>query len=291
MKNRTMKGRVLRSYTVSTFSIALVLFLLGSIGYAMSSLFGATEGVREGVVMLVELEDLEQAERDTLATKILQNEVVASLDFVSKQEKIEDEDFRRAFEVDIDKVLENNPLPDSFDVTLAAEAADSTALATFIDATSKLDGVTHISYPEELLEQVHRVVDMMQILLLLFGGAMFVVSLILLANTLRLAIFSHREAINTMKLVGATKWFIMQPFLGRAALQGLIAGVVATILFLCALFGLDNSLPELGVIAQMEIVAITSAVMIVTGVIVALLFTWVIVNKFVNMKSNSIYLY
>ena len=56
MKNRPTKSKILRSYSVATISIALVLFLLGSISYAMISIFRSAQGVREGVVMLVEIE-------------------------------------------------------------------------------------------------------------------------------------------------------------------------------------------------------------------------------------------
>ena len=142
-----------------------------------------------------------------------------------------------------------------------------------------------------MLKQVHYVLDTMQLLLLLFGGAMGVIALVLLAATLRLAIFSRREAINTMKLVGATKWFILKPFLRRSALQGLVAGVAAALMFISALFALDYNMPQLGVLAAVDVVGYTAAAMVVVGITLATLFTLFAVNRFVNMKSKDIYLY
>ena len=86
--------------------------------------------------------------------------------------------------------------------------------------------------------------------LLLFGGALLVISLILLNNTIRLAIFSKRYLINTMKLVGATKWFIMRPFLGSSITQGILSGIIASALFLTAVYGLNEAVPELMSLAE-----------------------------------------
>lgn len=292
MRNRSLKGKILRSYTVSTISITLVLFILGSIGYAMHSLFASARGVREGVVMIVELkDDLEQSHIDSLSVQISQSDVVRSVEFVSKQAKLEDEQFRRAYEVDVEAILGENPLADSFDVTLSAQAADSLSLAKFVEQTQALEGVDYISCPENLLERVHYVLDTMQFLLLAFGGAMLIISLVLLGNTLRLVIYSRREAINTMKLVGATRWFIIKPFLRRGALQGFVAAIVAILLFVGSLFALDYNMPQLGIMNQIESVAYVAAAMLVAGVVVVTLFTLFAVNRFVNMKSKDIYLY
>lgn len=287
-----MKGKIMRSYLISTVSMALVLFILGTIGFAMLSLLKSSKQVREGVVMIVELKDGFSAEqRDSLQMKIADNRLVAAVDFVSKDEKLADEDFRRAFDIDIKDILSDNPLPDSFDVTLSSAAAEAEELEAFVQQIKQLDGVSYVSYPKELIAQVHSVLDVMQLLIFAFGAVMLVISFVLLGNTVRLAIFSHREAIKTMKLVGATKWFIIRPFLGRSLLQGLLAGVVATILFVAALFGLQYSLPGFEVMAQLQMVAVVAGAMVVLGIVLSTLFTFVAVNKCVNMRSNKLYLY
>lgn len=287
-----MKGKIMRSYLISTVSMALVLFILGTIGFAMLSLLKSSKQVREGVVMIVELKDGFSAEqRDSLQMKIADNRLVAAVDFVSKDEKLADEDFRRAFDIDIKDILSDNPLPDSFDVTLSSAAAEAEELEAFVQQIKQLDGVSYVSYPKELIAQVHSVLDVMQLLIFAFGAVMLVISFVLLGNTVRLAIFSHREAIKTMKLVGATKWFIIRPFLGRSLLQGLLAGVVATMLFVAALFGLQYSLPGFEVMAQLQMVAVVAGAMVVLGIVLSTLFTFVAVNKCVNMRSNKLYLY
>jgi cell division transport system permease protein len=94
-----------------------------------------------------------------------------------------------------------------------------------------------------------------------------------------------------MKLVGATKWYIMRPLLSSALVQGLVAGVVATILVCVAVYGVGELTPAgIAMIPYCE-VAIILASMLLLGVVITVLFSAVAVNKFVNMKSNKIYLY
>ncbi len=81
-----------------------------------------------------------------------------------------------------------------------------------------------VSYPAQVAQRLHATVGKIRLVLLLFGGALLVISLILLNNTIRLAIFSKRYLINTMKLVGATKWFIMKPVPGQQRHAGHLAG-------------------------------------------------------------------
>ena len=284
--------RVRNAYIVSTISIALLLFLLGGVGYMLVNILSETAKMREGVTMIVELKNaLSESERNAVAEKLAESDMVVAMKFVSKEEKLSDEEFTRAFAVDVKAVLGENPLPDSFDVKLSALASNEEALAAFVEEASKIEGVTHITYPKMFLGEMHSALDVMQVVMLIFGAALLVVSLVLLNNTVRLAVFSEREKINTLKAVGATRWFIIRPFLQRGALQGLIAGVVATILLGGALYALDSSFPELGILSQLELIAFIAATVVSVGIIVALLFTLPAVIKFVNMRSNKIHLY
>ncbi len=128
-------------------------------------------------------------------------------------------------------------------------------------------------------------------MLLLFGGSLLVVSLILLNNTIRLAIYAKRYLINTMKLVGATKWFIMKPFLANSVTQGLLAGAGASLLFALSVYGLNETVPELASLAEAARIATIVGCMAAGGVVVSGLFTALALNRFVNMQSNKIHLY
>lgn len=289
---RNISRRVRFSYVTSTVSMTLVLFLLGAIGFIMANLFTTTKRMRESVTMIVELrENLSEAERDSVAVRLAESDMVASLKFVSKEEKLADEEFKRVFAVDIEGILGENPLPDSYDVTLSALSSNKEGLERFADEARKIEGVAHVTYPQNFIEEMHSSLDVMQFIMVVFGGALLIVSFVLLNNTVRLAVYSQRELINTLKAVGATKWFIIRPFVGRSALQGFLAGIIASLLLGGALYALDYVVPGLGAFPRWEEAGFFAATIVVIGVIVAVICTLPVVNRFVNMKSNKIYLY
>ena len=289
---RNISRRVRFSYATSTVSMTLVLFLLGAIGFIMANLFTTTTRMRESVTMIVELKDnLSEAERDTVAVRLAESDMVASLKFVSKEAKLEDEEFKRVFAVDIKGILGENPLPDTYDVTLSALSSDKEGLEKFAEEARKIEGVSFVTYPQSFIEEMHSTLDIMQFIMLVFGGALLVVSFVLLNNTVRLSIYAQRELINTLKAVGATKWFIMRPFIGKSALQGFLAGILATLLLGGALYALDHFVPGIGIFPRWEKAGIAAAALTSLGVVVAVICTLPVVNRFVNMKSNKIYLY
>lgn len=288
--DKRLKRKVRRSYIVSTVSISLVLFLLGSVGYMLAAAMNATRALRDGVTLSIELDNsVDEARRAELADELAAIEGVTRIEYIDRQEKIDDADFRRMFAAEIDEILDDNPLRSSFEV--AVEAADRTATDALVDRFSAMRGVVYVAYPAAMIERLHATISKITIVLAAFGGALFVISLILLNNTIRLAIFSRRYLINTLKLVGATKGYIMRPFLATAAKQGIWAGVVAGLLFGASAAALSGAMPEIVSTSELVKIGATAGAMILCGLIISLLFTAFAVNKFVNMKSNKIFLY
>ena len=288
--DKRIRRKVRRSYVVSTISISLVLFLLGSVGYMLYAALTTAHTLRESVTLSAELDNAVGAdERNKIEQELLSIEGVTGVKYEAKEDKINDEEFRRMFASEIEHILEENPLRNSFEVAIAA--ADRATTDGVADKISSIDGVVYVAYPASTIERLHSTITKITIVLAVFGGALFAISLILLNNTIRLAIFSRRYLINTLKLVGATKGYIMRPFLATAAKQGVWAGLAASVLFCAALFGLSGALPEIMAASEITKVAIVVGSMIVVGVTISLLFTSFAVNKFVNMKSNKIYLY
>ena len=289
-EDKRIKRKVLRSYIVSTFSIALVLFLLGSVGYMLTAALGTAHTLRRSITLSVELENnLGDDRREALRNEITATEGVVDVTYVDKQQKIDDVEFRRMFAAEIEEILAENPLRNSFEV--AVESTDRAVMDRTVDKLSAMEGVVYVAYPAATIERLHSTITKITIVLLAFGGALFIISLILLNNTIRLAIFSRRYLINTFKLVGATKGYIMRPFLATAAKQGLWAGIIASLLFGASLAALSGAMPEVVSTTELVKIGITVGSMVLSGLVISLIFTTFAVNKFVNMKSNKIYLY
>ena len=291
MRNdKRLKRKVRRSYIVSTISISLVIFLMGTVGYMLSAAITTAHTLRSSITLSAELDNSIGEERRTqIEQQIGSFEGVESVTYSPKESKIEDEEFRKMFATEIESILEENPLRNSFEVAIGTR--DKAATNALVDKLSAIEGVVYVAYPASTIEQLHSTITKITIILAAFGGALLIISLILLNNTIRLAIFSRRYLINTLKLVGATKGYIMRPFLATAAKQGLWAGLVASLLFVGSLASLSGAMPEIIATAELIKIAVVVGTMILTGLVISLLFTTFAVGKFVNMKSNKIYLY
>lgn len=292
-RDKRLRRKVRMAYVISTASIALVLFMLGVVSYVTLSALSAARGLQENVVLSVEMADsLFGNEQQEIMRLIEEREQTARVEYLSKEDKVNDSEFRRQFELDIDEILGENPLRNSYEVTLKAEKTSAEDIEAFVEAVGRATGVEYIAVPPvEVVETMQTNISHISIVLIIFLGALLLISLLLLNNTVRLAIYSKRYLINTMKLVGATKWYIMRPLLGDALKQGVWAGVIASALVSLAVYGTELFTPRgIELLGQMEVALIVGS-LVLLGIVITVLFSAAAVNKFVNMRSNKIYLY
>jgi cell division transport system permease protein len=292
-RDKRLNRKVRRSYVISTMSIALVLFMLGVVSYVTFTALSAARDLETGVVVSVEVaDDLTEEQSAAIVKSIEATSMSTGVRYMTKDEKFADEAFREQFEVDLDILLGENPLRNSYEVTLANSYADSDSVKRFTEAIAGVEGVEYIAVPPvDVVESMHKTLSYVTVGLLVFLAVLLVISLLLLNNTIRLAIYSKRYLINTMKLVGATKWYIMRPLLASALKQGIIAGVVAAVMVVGVVYGVNSFTPEGLALLDYHEVGIIVGVLLVVGVLITVLFSAFAVNKFVNMKSNKIYLY
>ncbi len=288
--DKRLKRKVRNSYIISTISIAMVLFLLGSVGYLILNALRTTDMMRENVTVYVMLKnDIGEAQRDTVGVMLRANPAVKDVKYVSKTEAAAD--FKEYIGSDFEEFLSFNPLPDSYEVRLNADSSGRDDVQALEAEVSAWEGVGEVVYQKNVVEQIGSNITMFNIILLLFGGTLLIISLILLNNTLRLTIYSKRYLINTMKMVGASKWFIMKPFVGRSLLGGFYAWLIGGAMFLGMVAGLGEGLPEVTFLADNRPVLIILGLMLILGLLISVLFTIFAVNKFVNMHTSKIYLY
>lgn len=291
--DKRMGRKVMRSYIISTISVALVLFMVGVVSYVTLSAIAAARTLRESVVVSVEVKDNISAEsRRALEMMFEDKTVCAGVTYLSKDEKISDEAFRSQFELDLDLLLGENPLLDSYEVAIHADYSNREGVEMVVDIIRSMDGVEYVSVPPiDVVESMHKTISQVTIALVVFMLVLLLISMLLLSNTIRLVVYSKRYLINTMKLVGATKWYIMRPFLGSAIKQGLVAGLLASVLMAAIVYGVEShAINGVEMLGRGDVANIVGVV-VVLGVVVTVAFSALAVNKFVNMRSNKIYLY
>ena len=285
-RDKRLSRKVRRSYVISTVSIALVLFMLGVVSYVTFTALAAARDLKTGVVVSVEVSnDMTVEQGDCLLKAIEATSMTDDVRYMTKDEKFADESFHEQFAVDLDLLLGENPLRNSYEVTISENYADRVSVEEFCMAIREVEGVEHIAVPPiEVVENMHRTLSYITVGLVVFFVVLSVISMLLLNNTIRLAIYSKRYLINTMKLVGATKWYIMRPLLASALKQGIVAGVVAAAMVIGVVYGVDGVTPEGITLIDYHEVGIMVASLVVVGVAITVLFSAIAVNMFVNMK-------
>ena len=287
---KSLRRKVRNSYIISTISIALVLFLLGSVGYLIFNAVRAPDLMEEHVALPLMIKQGTSDERIAeIGRELGAHEAVKEVTFVPKA--VAAENFKEQIGSDFVEFLAFNPLPDAYEVKLHAQYSDKDYVRKFEKEAASWNGIEEVVYQRAVVEQIGSNINKFNLVLLLFGGALLVIALILLNNTIRLTIYSKRYLINTMKLVGASKWFIMKPFLLRSILHGVYAWLIAAAMFLALVAGLGEGLPEVTFLAESRPVYYVLCGMLLLGILISALFTLFAVNKFVRMNTTKINLY
>ncbi|MDP2208729.1 MAG: permease-like cell division protein FtsX [Bacteroidota bacterium] len=159
---------------------------------------------------------------------------VDSVQFISKEEAAQI--FRQDFGEDIYSVLDFNPLPPSFKISLKDHYKKTELASRVVESIRSIKGVEEVAYRKELIDFLEKRTLLLNIIGLVVGIIFGVSAIFLVANTIRLAIYSKRKIIQTMKLVGATKWFIRTPFLLEGILQGILGGIFSAIMLWVVIF-------------------------------------------------------
>ncbi|MEG0924445.1 MAG: permease-like cell division protein FtsX [Anaerovoracaceae bacterium] len=119
--------------------------------------------------------------------------------------------------------LGNNPLPNSVLVTVS-DLESATSVTT---QASKLDGIENVKYYQETVEKLTKATDFLQLAALIIMGFLVVVSVVVVANTIKLTVFNRSREISIMKYIGATNWFIRGPFLAEGVIIGVFSSLIS----------------------------------------------------------------
>lgn len=214
------------SMFAAIFTICVSLLLLSFFSILFLNVNNVVKSLREKVEMEAFLSDQLSNDKITEVKGMVEMlEGVREVHYVSKEEAAKI--FSQEFGEDIYKILNFNPLPASLKIFLKDGYKTSKQASVISKQVRSIKGVDDVIYRKQLLEMLDQ--RAMLFLWITLGVGVFITlsSVILVANTIRLAIYSKRKIIQTMKLIGATRSFIRTPFLLEGFLQGIIGGGIA----------------------------------------------------------------
>lgn len=207
-------------------TVAISLLVLGAF-YIISVFIGSVIQNAQNEVGLIEafLQDSASVQKvNVLQDKILSWSEVDTVNYISKDEALNR--MKETFEdkPEMVEAMAGNPLPASLEVRLR-DSKDAKEVVTRIEREK--DVVQDIRYAEEVIDKVFMVARITRMIAIVFISLLVFSALVLIVNTIRLAIFARRREIAIMRLVGASNWFIRWPFLLEGIFQGLIGAVLA----------------------------------------------------------------
>ncbi|MBQ6913852.1 MAG: permease-like cell division protein FtsX [Acidaminococcaceae bacterium] len=289
-RNMAIRRRIVSAWISTVISLALVLLLVGVGTLLLVNARAVSDYFKENMqvsVLLKQQVNEEEAQRYESEVRAVPG--VRSTHFVSREQGVEE--MARMLGQDFLDVFESAPVPISIDVNLEAAYVSSDSLEVIKSVLAESPLVEEVVYQTSLVDALNANLQKISLGLAVLVALLLFISFVLIANTIRLELFNRRFSIHTMHLVGATKGYIRAPFVGRAALQGLFAALFAILLLVGGLFVLRDEFAQLFQIFQLETLLMTMGVMVVAGVGICAISTFIVVGRMVGYNRDKLYAY
>ena len=207
--------------------------------------------------------------------------------YISKEQALKEQ--TEAMGTDPAEFLGYNPFTASIEIKLNAQYANSDSIAWIEKEILTNKKVMEVSYPQNLIDSVNRNIQKVSIFLLGLAALLTLISFALINNTIRLAIYSKRFLIHTMKLVGASWSFIRRPFLVRNVWIGVLAGIMADAILLGMAYMLVKYEPQLIEIITPNALLVVMTSVFVFGLAITFFCAYISINKYLRMKASALY--
>ena len=275
-------------FITSSISTILVLLLLGMVVFFVLSANNLSTYVRENISFTVLVsDDMKEPEVLKFQKKLNEKVYVKESVYISKEKALQEQ--TEAMGTDPAEFLGYNPFTASIEIKLNAEYANSDSIAWIEKEITSNKKVMEVSYPQDLLDSVNRNIRKVSMFLLGLAALLTLISFALINNTIRLAIYSKRFLIHTMKLVGASWGFIRRPFLLRNIWIGAISGVMADAVLMGMAYMLVKYEPQLIEIMTPASLLVVMVSVFIFGLAITSLCAYISINKYLRMKASALY--
>ncbi len=276
------------SYFNAIMGVALVLFLLGVLGWLLINGRALSRAFKEDLEINVDFHDNVTDESVAKMKSILVKQpFVRAARVISKDEAIKMEN-----EVEGGNIVDflgYNPLFTSISLKLNEEYVNADSLAKIKKFVLQSNVVRDVTWPNVVVDKLNSNLRKIGIILGSISVLLLIVVIFLIDNTVRLAMFSNRFLIKTMQMVGANRSFITRPFDMRALLNGLLSGVIAVVGLWIVMSFAHAQLPVLALLNDSGLLAFLISGMIILGIIISMFSTHRSVVKYLKMHVDDLY--
>jgi cell division transport system permease protein len=275
-------------YISTVFGIAMVLLMIGLLGLILVHANNLSRYVKENIVLNIFMDDsAHETDVLQLQKQLDTNPMVKQTQYVSKE--LAARNLQKDLGEDFVKFLGYNPLSQSLDIYLKADYANNAGIEKFKSQLLKNKLVKEVKYQQSLVDQMNQNITSISLIILAFAGVFVILSVALINNTIRLAIYSQRFLIKSMQLVGATKGFIRKPFLLYGIWHGLLGALIAIVILIGTIYLANKQIPDLVILQSPTEFGMVFLGIIILGIFISAFSTFLAVNKFLRLKIYDLY--
>ena len=222
----------------AVFSLFLALYFVGLLAIAGENTKSILQYLRSKYKIEVFFkQDIEYGSAKSISASILKIKGVRSSTVINKDDAVRI--FKDQFGEDILAILGYNPLPISAVVNLKRKSDQLLDASPIVNEIKSLDGVEEVRYQGHLIKKIERTYAKIMKYFPFIAMVFILVAVLVIYNTVKLSIFSRKDLINSLKLIGATKLFIQMPFIFEGLIDGFLASLIASPLILVTVNGIN----------------------------------------------------
>ncbi len=214
-------------HLISLGTISIAILILGVFLLLLVNVEGWIKNWGGSITMSVYLEDnLPKRQIAVIRQALSSREGVEIQRFISKEEALIELKSALGPQSELVEGLTRNPLPASFEIAIREPKTDPASIKRELEG---IPGVVEVQYSEAWIKRFRGVMRLVRVGGMMLGGLLCLGVLFIVTNTIKLTIYSRKEEIEIMKLVGATDWFVKIPFLIEGFIQGATGGLLALV--------------------------------------------------------------
>jgi cell division transport system permease protein len=276
------------SYFMAILGVSVVLFLLGLLGWIVINANKLGQYFQENVEVRVYVrENVSAKDSAALVQYISSQPYTKSYEYVTKD--VAKNKYLEDGNKDWGAVLDKNPLPASVNFKIRSQYATTDSLTKIQNDISQNIAVSDVQYNQSLVTNLNNIIHKITLILLVVAIVISILVIILIDNTIRLAMFSNRFLIKTMQMVGATRGFIAKPIDIRAVINGAISGLIAITGIVGVILLTERWLPEIKALRDYTLLSGMFIVIVLLGIGISFFSTHRSVIKYLKMKLDDLY--
>ena len=278
--------RLITSYMSIVIIMTIVLFLFGFFGVFVISSNSIANSFKENFSVSIFFQDnVKQIEVAQLQNELLMSDYIDKLSYVSKESAvlIMKEEYGEDFIQD----LGYNPLVNSIDLNFKSQYVEAVKIDSISEIIKKNKYVDEIVYDKNLINLINENIKRVTFWLIPSISIFLIITFLIINSSIRLSIYSNRQLIKTMQLVGATKSFIRKPFLKTNAFLSLISSFLSISLIILIINYLDNNINFLNNI-EPKTIFILCLFMILLGLTISYISTFFATQNILKIKADKL---